>query len=152
MSTRPKRPPTPHDSVRRPGSTDTGETPRQAVAGVADGRVGDRPTHNRAHAVGADKQLASLLAAIGGSGDDTVVTLLDSRDLDTEAHLPNRANKLSLRSARCRAVVPSSKSEDVGQLTALPGEDRFASLRRRGTLQLPGRPDDRAPALRSRTG
>ena len=31
MSTSPKRSPTPHDSVRRPASTGTEETPRQAV-------------------------------------------------------------------------------------------------------------------------
>jgi hypothetical protein len=64
-----------------------GSTPCR-VARVAGRRVRDRMTYHRAQAVRADEQIASLLAAIDGDGDDCVGTLLNRRDLDSEAHFP----------------------------------------------------------------
>ena len=76
-------------------------------------------------AVAPSKQLASLLAAIGGSGDHTVVTLLDSRDLDTEAHLPSRANELGLQIGSVQGGCALGKSRGTW-VSSRPSKVRIA--------------------------
>ena len=125
MSTSPKRSLNRHDSVRRPTYRHWGDAaPCRGEAGIADRHVGDRSTYDGPRAVGADEQLAPLLAAIGGYDGDAFVLPLDSCDLDAEAHFRTEAASAACRSARWRAIVPSSRSE--GPACSRPSQVRIA--------------------------
>jgi hypothetical protein len=51
--------------------------PPGRVTGVAGAHVGDCGTYYRPQPVGTDEQVAPLLAAVGASGGDSVVVLLN---------------------------------------------------------------------------
>jgi hypothetical protein len=79
---------------------------------------------HRTQPVGADEQVAPFLAAVGASGDDLVVVLLDRCDLRSEAHVPGGGCELALQIGsmdgdRTLEQIPG----DLGKLAALPGED-----------------------------
>jgi hypothetical protein len=50
--------------------------------------VGDRAPHDRVQAVGAEEEVAALLAAVDGSCDNATFVLLDGYYLDAEAQFP----------------------------------------------------------------
>ena len=95
------------------------------VPGVAGPHVDDCRTYYRTQPVGTDEQVAPLLAAVGASGDDSVVVLLDGCDLRSEAHFAGGGCELALQIGsmdgdRALKQIPG----DPGKLAALPGEDR----------------------------
>jgi hypothetical protein len=76
---------------------DGGDSPPGRVARVADRRLRDRATHHGPEPVGADEHVARLLAAIGADCRDRVVTLVNCRDLDAEAHVPSSGRELGVK-------------------------------------------------------